>query len=126
MPKQKCTAVNLTNKAMAIKNRLAPALQLKGILSVGLELFDALPADEKIRRVAEAMAEDEMEKADPKIALDQFKSILDTALTSGGQIYKMLSGPEQELLNELREKLGPPREKADSQGIKQAKKLGGK
>lgn len=48
------TSVVLNVEAQAIKNRLAPAFGLKGIISVGLSLFNALPDDEKIRLVAEA------------------------------------------------------------------------
>ena len=53
MPSSKTTTVVLSKKAQEIKDRLAPAFGLKNILCVGLELFDALPDNEKIKRTAE-------------------------------------------------------------------------
>lgn len=58
MPSKMRTTVILTEKARHIKNRLAPAFGLKGILSVGVELFEKLPDDKKISRVAEAIRSD--------------------------------------------------------------------
>jgi hypothetical protein len=52
----------LTKKAQAIKDRLTPGASLKGILSVGLEIFDLLPQDEQAKRVRMALIEDVAEK----------------------------------------------------------------
>ena len=52
------TTVVLTKKAQAIKDHLSPALGVKGILSVGLEMFDKLSDAEKIRRVSQVISED--------------------------------------------------------------------
>jgi len=57
MEKRVPTSVNLTKKAQAIKDKYAP-LGLKGILSVGLELFNKLTDTEKINRVGQVLAED--------------------------------------------------------------------
>lgn len=62
MPSKKTTTVVLTKKAQKIKKCLAPALGLKGILSIGLELFDNLPDNDKITRVTKAIIEDTKER----------------------------------------------------------------
>ncbi|MHC4336100.1 MAG: hypothetical protein ACYSUV_20485 [Planctomycetota bacterium] len=58
----KRTTVNLTRKALAVKERLYPGISLKGMLSVGLEMFDTLSREEQVSRVVEAMNEDYAEK----------------------------------------------------------------
>ena len=60
------STVNLTKNAQEIKDRLSPGLGLKGILSVGLELFDKLSDKEKIERVGLALVGDKRGRNDQK------------------------------------------------------------
>jgi len=62
----KRTTVNLTLKAQRIKDFYVPGYELKGILSVGLELFDALDDTDKFRRVSYALAEDKASRKKAK------------------------------------------------------------
>ena len=65
MPSKRTTTVVLTEKSREIKNRLAPGLGLKGILSVGLELFDKLSDTQKIKRVGIAITTDKKSAQKP-------------------------------------------------------------
>lgn len=58
MPSKIRTTVVLTKKAQKIKGQYGAALGLKGVLSVGLELFEGLSDTEKINRVGAAMRGD--------------------------------------------------------------------
>ena len=60
MPSRKTTTVVLTQAAREIKNRYAVPMGLKGVLSVGLELFAKLPDSEKIARVRAALEADKL------------------------------------------------------------------
>jgi hypothetical protein len=51
MTRIKRTTVNLTSTAQAIKDRLYPGISLKGMLSVGLEMFETLSREEQVSRV---------------------------------------------------------------------------
>ena len=53
----KQTTVNLTQKAQAIKEELAPIFGLKNILSGGLLLFSKLTAEQQKTIIAEANGE---------------------------------------------------------------------
>ncbi len=55
------TTVNLNPDAQAIKDAYVPGTGLKYVLSVGLMLFDALPAKEKQRRIRNAMKRESFE-----------------------------------------------------------------
>ena len=57
MEKMKHTTVNLTKKAQAIKEELAPIFGLKNILSGGLLLFSKLTAEQQKTIIAEANGE---------------------------------------------------------------------
>jgi len=54
MSKKKQTTVNLSEKAQAYKDDLAPVFGLKNILSAGLLLFGRLSSDQQKRIIAEA------------------------------------------------------------------------
>jgi len=55
MPKRKTTTVEFTKKGERLKNRYCVVFGLKGVLSVGLELFDGLSDDDKLSRVTRAL-----------------------------------------------------------------------
>jgi len=54
MSKKDQTTVNLSEKAQAIKDDLAPLFGLKNILSAGLILFGNLTSDQQKRAIAES------------------------------------------------------------------------
>ena len=58
----KQTTVNLTQKAQAIKEELAPIFGLKNILSGGLLLFSKLTAEQQKSIIAEANGEKSQKK----------------------------------------------------------------
>ena len=97
MPSKRTTTVVLTEKSRKIKDRLGPGLGLKGILSVGLELFDKLGNAQKIKRVGIAIIADKKSKAKPPIVL---KSLADVVAIS--QI-SMEARPDFVLGKELQE-----------------------
>ena len=55
---RKRTTVMLTAKAQAIKNRLVPALRLRGVLSAALVLLAKQPDREIVSLVSKALADD--------------------------------------------------------------------
>jgi len=57
------TSASLTRAAKAILLEHRNAFSVKAILSVGLELFAALPDDEKTRRISAANSADRMIRA---------------------------------------------------------------
>jgi len=57
MVKTKHTTVNLTKKAQAIKDDLAPIFGLKNILSAGLMLLSKLTAEQQKSIIADANGE---------------------------------------------------------------------
>lgn len=123
MPSKRTTTVVLTKKAQEIKNRLTPALGLKGILSVGLQLFDQLSDKEKIIRIAQASDEDK-ELPVVKIATAGMRTLSKKAFKEAIETIKqlninqtpstrflLLSKEDRALIESLREVLGPESKK---------------
>lgn len=71
----KQTTVLLTEKAQKIKDANI-RLGLKGILSVGLELFDELSPQEKYDRVDKAMKADQQAKKDIEYYIKQGETVV--------------------------------------------------
>jgi len=112
MPSKKTTTVVLTPHAQEIKDRLAPALGLKNILSVGLDLFDALSDTEKIRQVAgigKQPTGPNLKRASKESIKDAISVIKKLTEDSGpeAEIIRLLSKDEQKIVNEIRQFLGP-------------------
>lgn len=111
MARKNPTSVVLTKRAQEIKDRLAPALGLKNILSVGLELFDTLEDKEKIKRAAKAKAnEKETQPLTQKTLSDVIEIIKKTVekeKLQPGTIVKVLNKEEQAILDEFRKLAGP-------------------
>lgn len=95
MPRKDPTSVNLTKKAQEIKDQYADAFGLKNMLSVGLELFNKLTDNEKIKRIAESKANDKTTKISKKKNLrDAIESIKRAAQDDPGIKYLFLSEEE--------------------------------
>jgi len=118
------TTVVLTKAAQEVKDRLAPAFGLKHILSVGLQLFDALTDTEKISRVAKAKKERTIlpsvpqQKIDLQQAIQTIKDNSANSTTESSTVLKLLSPEDAALLTQLQTVLGrqKPRTKTKKPG----------
>lgn len=101
------TTVNLNPDAQDIKDNYVPGVGLKYMLSVGLLLFDALPAKEQRKRIRDAMERESFEnritsfsnwvnglKNDDK-RNEAIRSILN--LADEGQIREYLQGTAEQV-----------------------------
>lgn len=102
------TTVTLTVKAKRLLIKHRNAFGQKNVLSVGLELFDGLEAEEKIRLVSVSEQEDQLATGhvteELKEAYDQFRSAVARVTDAD---YRVLSAEEQQLVDEIRLQLGP-------------------
>ena len=95
MPSKRTTTVVLTEKARKIKDVLSPGLGLKGILSVGLELFDKLSDKEKIRRVGVAITADKTLRSKSPLIV---KTLVDLIACESGDLPFVLDKTFQKQL----------------------------
>lgn len=118
MTRKKTTTVVFSNAVQEIKDRLTPIFGLQETISAGLILFDKVSDSEKIKTISKIKADEKklkQEKTEDKPQPDKViesirkaaKKLIAIKSKDFTTIIASLPEDEQNLLNEIRNKLGP-------------------
>lgn len=119
MASEKQTTVNLTEKAQAVKEDLAPVFGLKNILSAGLILLDKLSAQQQKSTIAEANDEKtkQADKKTLKEVIAAIKEMVEVERQQPGTVFRVLSYDEEKIIDEFRQ-LAEPEKKGKTKKLK--------